>query len=181
MGLFAQNSLDILTLSGRYADPVSYDSLLSGNAKETGSFIGLTVPVPVSDQLIIYNSLNYFYFHVENESAMSDDVADPFNLPETQRILEKMIHEKGTQVLILRQNCALASKRKMNYRMIVDSEYCQGKEGGCVRFCTHQFCCPGLVWDQDTKTARIDEVLCTGCGICEHICPAGAIRKVDLC
>jgi indolepyruvate ferredoxin oxidoreductase alpha subunit len=106
------------------------------------------------------------------------EIADPFNLQETQKILGKMIQEKGTKVLILQQNCVLASGRKKNYKMIVDSEYCQGKRGGCTRLCTHMFCCPGLVWDPTTKTAKIDEVLCTGCGVCEHICPAGAIRKV---
>ncbi|MBU7016609.1 MAG: 4Fe-4S binding protein [Theionarchaea archaeon] len=107
--------------------------------------------------------------------------ADPFNLPETQRILKKMIQEKGTRVLILRQNCALVSGRKNNYKMVVDSEYCQGKVGGCNRLCTHMFCCPGLVWDPTTKTAKIDEVLCKVCGVCEHICPVGAIRKVVSC
>ena len=108
-------------------------------------------------------------------------IADPFNLPETQRILEEMIEEKGTRVLILQQDCVLASRRKKTYKMVIDSEYCQGKRGGCTRLCTHMFCCPGLVWDPRTKTAKIDEVLCTGCGVCEHICPVGAIKKVIQC
>jgi hypothetical protein len=77
----AQNSLDILTLSGRYASPCEYDSLLSGNAKETGGFAALTVPIPLANKkTIIYNSLNYFYFHVDNDPILSDDVADPFDL-----------------------------------------------------------------------------------------------------
>jgi hypothetical protein len=62
----AQNSLDILTLSGRNAFATKFDSLNSGKAKETGGFVGLTVPVPINKKTIIYNSLNYFYFHVDN-------------------------------------------------------------------------------------------------------------------
>jgi hypothetical protein len=78
--LYAQNNLDILTLSGRSAFPTGYDSVHSGKARESGSFIGLTVPVPLSEKTIIYNSLNYFYFHVNNEPVLADSLADPINL-----------------------------------------------------------------------------------------------------
>jgi hypothetical protein len=78
--LDAQKSLEILNLSGRYASPTSYDSVYTGNAQESGSFVALTVPVPVTEKTIIYNSLNYFYFHVGNETALRAGVADPVNL-----------------------------------------------------------------------------------------------------
>ncbi|MBW1708051.1 MAG: 4Fe-4S binding protein, partial [Deltaproteobacteria bacterium] len=40
--------------------------------------------------------------------------------------------------------------------------------------------CPGLVWDSEKKTARIDEVICAGCGVCASICPSGAIEKREV-
>jgi hypothetical protein len=78
--LSAQNSLDIFTLSGRYGSPQSYDSSLTGKAQETGIFAALTLPLPVTKKSIWYNSINYFYFHVDNEPALSDNIADPINL-----------------------------------------------------------------------------------------------------
>ncbi|UCF95745.1 MAG: 4Fe-4S binding protein, partial [Desulfobacterales bacterium] len=41
------------------------------------------------------------------------------------------------------------------------------------------FKCPGLQWDPASKTARIDEVICSGCGVCASICPSGAIQKKE--
>lgn len=76
----AQNSLDILTVSGRYGLPQTYDSLLSGKATESGIFAGLTVPVVFTKRTIWYNSLNYFYFHVENEPELSTAIANPINI-----------------------------------------------------------------------------------------------------
>lgn len=78
--LSAQNSLDILTISGRYGTPESYDSLLSGKAAESGFFGGLTVPVVINKKTIWYNSLNYFYFHVANEPELPATIANPINL-----------------------------------------------------------------------------------------------------
>ncbi|MBN1118045.1 MAG: hypothetical protein JXA77_12615 [Bacteroidales bacterium] len=76
----SQNTLDILTLSGKYTTPQNYDSTYNGKAQEKGSFIGLTLPIPINDKTIIYNSLNYFYFHVDNEADMPDNIVDPINL-----------------------------------------------------------------------------------------------------
>ena len=78
--LQAQNSLDILTISGRYGLPQTYDSLLSGKATESGIFVGLTAPIVFSKNTIWYNSVNYFYFHVANEPELPVTWADPINL-----------------------------------------------------------------------------------------------------
>lgn len=76
----AQNNLDILTLSGRNAIATEYDSLLSGKAKETGGFVGITLPVPINKKTIIYNSLNYFYFHVGSDTSVAGSISGPLNL-----------------------------------------------------------------------------------------------------
>jgi hypothetical protein len=78
--LIAQNSLDILTVAGRYSLPQSYDSLLSGKATESGIYAGLTYPVVFTKQTIWYNSLNYFYFHVDNEPELPTTIANPINI-----------------------------------------------------------------------------------------------------
>jgi TPP-dependent indolepyruvate ferredoxin oxidoreductase alpha subunit len=62
----------------------------------------------------------------------------------------------------------------------VDEAVCLGEACGCNRFCTRVFRCPALFWDKNAKKARVDDVLCAGCGVCAQICPSGAIQKKEL-
>jgi len=105
---------------------------------------------------------------------------DPFDVSATvETILRLLQDEKGVKVLILKRECALVSakKQKSLYKVEVDQERCLGEGCGCNRLCTRIFKCPGLMWDSTTEKARIDEAICTGCGVCAEICPASAIRK----
>jgi indolepyruvate ferredoxin oxidoreductase alpha subunit len=116
--------------------------------------------------------------------AMGADVrvCDPFDLQETQRtLLELLARGDGLRVLILRQICALSpeKKAKKRYEVSVREAVCIGENCGCNRLCTRIFKCPGLVWDKEKGAARIDEVICSGCGVCASICPGGAIERKE--
>ncbi len=108
-------------------------------------------------------------------------VADPFDLKKTEDTLLRLFKEvHTTHVLILRRECALQGQKKEEpCGIYVDDALCIGETCGCNRFCTRIFSCPGLIWDAEQKKARIDEVICTGCGVCLQICPAGAIKRVE--
>jgi indolepyruvate ferredoxin oxidoreductase alpha subunit len=108
------------------------------------------------------------------------EVADPFDLADTtEKLLDLMRDDGGVRVLIARRKCALVRGRQEGaaYHMRVDGEKCLGQSCGCNRFCTRVFQCPGLAWDSDAGVARIDEVVCSGCGVCADICPASAIVR----
>jgi indolepyruvate ferredoxin oxidoreductase alpha subunit len=108
------------------------------------------------------------------------EVVDPFDVSATvEAILRLLQDEKGVKVLILKRECALVSakKQKSLYKVEVDQDRCLGESCGCNRLCTRIFKCPGLMWDATTERARIDEAICTGCGVCAEICPASAIQK----
>jgi indolepyruvate ferredoxin oxidoreductase alpha subunit len=110
-------------------------------------------------------------------------VCDPFELEETlKNVLEMIENEDGVKVLVLRQICALSpeKKGKKRFQVTVDETICLGESCGCNRLCTRIFKCPGLIWDKQKGAARIDEVICTGCGVCASICPAGAIEKKEV-
>ena len=108
------------------------------------------------------------------------EVTDPFDLKgTTDKLLDLMEDEGGVKVLIAKRECALVigKKQKAAYTMRVDAERCIGENCGCARICTRVFQCPGLIWDVENGIAGIDEVICTGCGVCTDICPAGAIIR----
>ncbi len=110
------------------------------------------------------------------------EVRDPFDLKETQKTLNDLLeYEGGAKVLVLKQACALSPEKKSGkkYNVRVDEQVCIGEDCGCNRLCTRIFRCPGLIWDAEKKTAKVDDVICAGCGVCADICPSGAIIREE--
>ena len=113
----------------------------------------------------------------------SVEVCDPFDLGRTvDTLLGMMAEERGVKVLIMRHMCQLVkAKRKIGppYKMHVDGAKCLADDCGCHRLCTRLFGCPGLMVDEGTGKAAMDEALCVGCGLCADICPAQAIIREE--
>ncbi len=110
-------------------------------------------------------------------------VHDPFDIEGTRRVLLDLLEDReGTRVLILKQVCALSPEKRAgkSYEMSVDETKCIADRCGCNRICTRVFRCPGLRWDRANRRVTIDEVICSGCGVCADICPAGAIQRVPV-
>ena len=109
----------------------------------------------------------------------SVEVCDPFDLKNTTAtLLQVMADGGGIKVVIMRHECELRGrKEKSLYKVHIDPDKCVGEACGCDRLCTRIFLCPGLIWDKKTGKSKIDEVICTGCGVCADICPQGAIIK----
>jgi len=113
--------------------------------------------------------------------AMGMDVAviDPYDIGSASEVIYKYLKRSGPRVLVSRRKCALVQNREggFPYVMEVDKARCKGESCGCGRYCTRVFRCPGLVFDPQEGKAKIDEVVCVGCGICSLICPQGAIVR----
>ncbi|NWF56247.1 MAG: 4Fe-4S binding protein [Syntrophaceae bacterium] len=110
------------------------------------------------------------------------ETCDPFDLQgTTEKVLDLINQEGGVRVLISRRKCALvkAKGEKAAYKVRVDAEKCKGEACGCARLCTRIFKCPGLIWNQAKGKSEIDEVICTGCGVCADICPQSAIIREE--
>ncbi len=98
------------------------------------------------------------------------ETIDPYDLMATREVLEKAKKERGVRVIIAKASCVISRRRSggKSSRYTVDIDRCNGC-GSCIRFG-----CPALFWIDDQ--AHIDNT-CTGCTVCEQICPQGAIRK----
>lgn len=108
---------------------------------------------------------------------------DPFDLEKTEKYLLEFIEkENGVNVLILKQPCALSPeiKNKKHFDVSIDATRCAGEDCGCNRICTRVFSCPGLLWDVAARKAKINDVICSGCGVCASICPESAIIKKEI-
>ncbi|MBM4333839.1 MAG: indolepyruvate ferredoxin oxidoreductase subunit alpha [Deltaproteobacteria bacterium] len=110
-------------------------------------------------------------------------VTDPFDLDGTkQKMLQALEDPVGAKVVIMRRKCQMlkGKEEKPPYKVRVNPEICIGDDCGCDRLCTRVFKCPGLMWDKKSAKARIDEVICVGCGVCVEICPEKAIIKEEM-
>ena len=76
----SQETLDVLTLSGRYGFPQSYDSIYKSKANEYGAMAALVAPIKMNEKSIWYNSLNYFFFHVGNDEDTPPEIMNPIDL-----------------------------------------------------------------------------------------------------
>ena len=107
------------------------------------------------------------------------EVGDPYDMMGTAKTLYRLMQKSGPRVLVLSRKCALVQGKEggFPYKMAVSQDRCLGEGCGCGRYCTRIFRCPGLIWDKEVLKAKIDEVICVGCGICADICPQGAIER----
>jgi len=112
------------------------------------------------------------------------EICDPFELDKTTETMLDVLRDEGhgPRVVIMRRECELqrARRESVPYEVSVDPEKCLGESCGCDRLCTRLFRCPGLKWNEKTGQSEIDELICSGCGLCVDICPQGAISRKTL-
>lgn len=74
---FSQRTIDILSWTGRYGLPQSYEDTYAEKATEWGSILSLTAGFKVSQNTFWAVNLNHFYFNVQGDPAIPDDLANP--------------------------------------------------------------------------------------------------------
>lgn len=98
---------------------------------------------------------------------------DPLNLVETRGAIEKGIAFQGPAVIVATSPCALQAD-VTSAPMEVETDQCSA-----CQLC-FKLGCPALSVNPDAEQggrlcATIDESLCTGCTICEQMCPKHAV------
>jgi hypothetical protein len=100
----AQETLDILTVSGHFGKPQPYEaeSPYKGEKTERGAMVNLVVPIVLNEKKIWYNSVNYMQWNVDNNINMTNNIANPIKLHGLilrTGLIQKLSNENSIQVL----------------------------------------------------------------------------------
>ncbi|MDT8440949.1 MAG: indolepyruvate ferredoxin oxidoreductase subunit alpha [Desulfuromonadales bacterium] len=105
---------------------------------------------------------------------------DPYQIDETRTIIEQAMQAPEVAVVITRRPCVLIKHDVLEKRppLFIDAGKCTGCKA-CLKLG-----CPAIEWQADANAtgkgiARVDRLLCTGCGICEQVCKFAAFGVCD--
>jgi indolepyruvate ferredoxin oxidoreductase alpha subunit len=96
---------------------------------------------------------------------------NPYDLEQSEEVIFREIEAEEASLIISKAPCPLHERRKVGPSRAIDQDECRGCE-----LCLN-LGCPAIEGGEDHP--HINGMLCAGCGLCQHVCPAGAIREVD--
>lgn len=96
-------------------------------------------------------------------------VVDPYDLKACDTAIKEELAAKEPSVIISRRPCVLLKYVKTNPPLNVNKEKCRA----CKKCLS--LGCPAISFKEGK--AHIDQTLCVGCGVCEGLCPFGAIEN----
>ena len=96
-------------------------------------------------------------------------VVDPYDLAQCERVIKEELAAPEASVIISRRPCALLKYVKHKAPLSVVTEKCRSCKA-CMKIG-----CPAISI-VDGK-AKVDNTLCTGCGVCRQLCRFDALRE----
>jgi indolepyruvate ferredoxin oxidoreductase alpha subunit len=94
---------------------------------------------------------------------------DPYNLQDTSRAIAEEIEADEPSLIISQSSCPLREKRRLGEPLRISAERCQA----CKRCLA--LACPAIECPDEMPS--INQVLCSGCGLCEQLCPFEAVVR----
>ena len=96
-------------------------------------------------------------------------VVDPYDLAQCESTIKEELAADEASVIISRRPCALLKYVKHKPPLHVDSDKCKS-----CKMCM-KIGCPAI--SMTDGKAKIDNTLCTGCGVCSQLCKFGALQE----
>lgn len=93
-------------------------------------------------------------------------VVDPLKTEEAVAAVRECSEAAGVKAIIFKSPCVAITKPA--------GKACIGNSCINCKKCIHEIGCPALVLENGR--VAIDSSLCTGCGLCKSVCPAGALE-----
>jgi indolepyruvate ferredoxin oxidoreductase alpha subunit len=104
---------------------------------------------------------------------------DPYQMDETRKVISEEMARPEVSVVITRRPCVLIKHDVLEKRppLFVDVNKCTACKA-CLKIG-----CPAIEWESGKEGekgfAKVDRLLCTGCGICDQVCKFGAFGECD--
>ena len=95
-------------------------------------------------------------------------VVDPYDLAQCDKVLKEELAAGEPSVIISRRPCALLKYVKHNKPLTVDADKCKS-----CKMCM-KIGCPAI--SMENGIAKVDNTLCTGCGVCAQLCKFDALQ-----
>ncbi len=107
-------------------------------------------------------------------------VVDPYDLEETYKLIKEELEADEPSVVVSKRVCVLHARCKVLVQYEIVASECKAC-GACLKIG-----CPAIEQGEpdekrpDRFKARINPVLCVGCGMCRQLCRFDAIKEVTL-
>ncbi len=96
---------------------------------------------------------------------------DPYDLKNTGQVIKEELEADEPSLIVSRAPCVLLNKKSLGKKRIIDAEKCK-KCRQCLKLG-----CPAI--EAGEEEIKINELLCTGCGLCQQVCPFQAIEEKE--
>jgi indolepyruvate ferredoxin oxidoreductase alpha subunit len=101
-------------------------------------------------------------------------VVNPFETKEATAMLKEAVRQSGPSVVVFRSPCTLMDIKEKRRRGVKTIQAkITDKCNDCMA-CIKLLACPAIVVEEGK--VKIDEVFCSGCGLCISVCPYKAIE-----